>query len=191
MRRRPIVTTLALVMTAVAGLLVTARALGLGPGGNCTRPLRFGFVVQTDRPFYRPGATAHVLLAHFNFSAEDAFGYARQGGGNGCNFRVEVRDASGNVVWEPGFLDAAGNHTPPGCTDAIVDRPLPSGSFLRDRGAIPLVYQNGRGNGRNGDPLPPGVYRVCVFAEFNGPDRAAGAFDAGLDPEACIPIRIE
>ncbi len=178
-------------LALVAGIAWVSTAAGSGPGSPCTRPLRWGFLAQTDQPFYPSGGTARVLLAQYNFSGVDAFGYSTVSGGNGCIYRVEVRDASGNVVWEPGSLDGGGNYSPTICLTVIVNRDLRTGCILSSGASVPLIYQNGQGNGTNGQPLPPGYYSVCASMQFHGPDRTQGNFPPGTDPSACVPIQIE
>jgi len=152
--------------------------------------LKWGVLLQTQSPFYSVGDTATALYALYNRSAEDAYGWSSQGGGNGCEYAFTIVNQNGEVVWEPGSI-VGGQFFPPICTDAIVPKDLPAGSKINNSLQIPLVYQNGGGIGTLGDPLPAGFYSVRVEVEFHGPHRVQGTIELGLSHSASVPIQIE
>lgn len=163
----------ALVGAAAVLALVSATPEVRATAARCR--LQYGFLAQCDRPFYAVGDSARVSLAQFNFTPADAFGFSTQGGGFGCEYRVEILDAAGNVVYSPAVA----------CTGVIVEKPLFSGTTLRATVSLPLLDSAGV-------LLPPGAYRFRAVAEFNGPSRAPGDFGAsGGNAESLIPFRIE
>jgi hypothetical protein len=169
------------------------EVLGSGRRGPCTRPLRFGFVCQTDKAFFAVGETARVQMAQFNFTGSDVFGLAT-GPGLGCDYGVLVRDESGSRVWIPGGVDPMGNYVPAICGAAIFNVNLLDGCILSRSVDVPLIYQNPFGAGVNGAPLPPGFYRIEVFMTLSGPHRTPPPLEGparGYSPLAAIPIQIE
>lgn len=170
--------TLALSFGALLGAAAVLAAVSMTPEVRATAVrcrFQYGFLAQCDRPFYAVGDTARVSLAQFNFASADAFGYSTQGGGFGCEYVVEIWDASGTAVYSPTV----------GCTGVILEKPLLSGTTLRAAIALRLADNAGL-------PLPPGAYRFRVVAQFNGPNRTPGDFGApGGNPEAIVPFRIE
>jgi hypothetical protein len=146
--------------------------------------LKWGMLLQTDRPFYSGGDTMKAVFGVYNFSAEHAYGWSPtpDGNGYGCAYAFTIENHLGEIVWEP--YDVV-------CPAVIVYRDLPYGGRIRNSAQIPLIYDNDNGVGTIGDPLPPGFYKVNLSFKFNGPSRVQGDFPLGPGFSASVPIQIE
>ena len=153
-------------------------------------PLRWGIGLETDRPFYRPGETALVRFILANSSAQEAYGSAPVGGGNGCQYAVTVTDVAGNLVYEPGSI-VRGMFSGPGCLFREITWSLPSHSTERGELRVPLIYQNRGGVGALGSDLPPGAYSLSIQVSFAGPRRAPWMTPYGKSFSASVPFLIE
>ena len=151
---------------------------------------RWGITLEADRPAYVSGDQARVAYALWNLSGFDAFGRSLSSGGNGCEFRITVVDSARQIVWQPGSLQN-GQFVGPGCVFGSRPIHLPSHTVLGNSASVPLVYQNAGGVGVPGDPLPPGLYRICVDVTFLGPYPSPGSSGPGPGYSACVPIRID
>lgn len=175
-----------LLMAVFAGFVVLTihhgsrilSASSLGPYDK----LKWGVLLQTDRPFYAGGDTMKAMIGLFNFSAENAYGWSGTGDANGCAYRLTIENDQEQTVWEP--YDVI-------CGAQIVFRDLPSGARIPRAIFVPLVYYNNNGVGTQGDPLPPGFYKVHVSFDFNGPGHVPGDTPLGQDFAATVPIQIE
>ena len=151
----------------------------------------WAITLGTDEPFYAVGDTAAVDFRLTNVTGQDAYGMTLSTGGNGCQYRVRILDASGNTVWQPGTVHGGQffNH---GCLFAQRPVPLPHPTVLETKLSIPLVYQNAGGIGVLGTPLAAGPYQVCVDVVFIGPQRSPDfEVPPGANYSACVPIQIE
>jgi hypothetical protein len=149
----------------------------------------WGLVARTGRPFYQVGETASCSVTLFNDSDQDAFGYAPGKGGNGCEYAIQIEDAAGNLVWQPGKI-VNGTYWGPGCLYGSITWTLTAGASVHRQNRIALIYQNSSGFGTLGAPLPPGHYRIRVDVTFAGPQRTP-SIGMGLSHRAYVPFLIE
>ncbi len=152
-------------------------------------PVRWAIALDADRPFYAVGDTLRARCTLANWSTEDAANWSLVQG-NGCNVRLELLDAAGQTVWEPGSI-VGGTFSAPGCLFGQRAHLLAAGSDQVFGATIPLIFQNGAGVGTLGAPLPAGLYQLAVTVNRFGPERPPSFFGPGLIYEARVPIAIE
>jgi len=178
-------------------LLVALGGLStrLDPAPSPAAPLGAdnGWSIRLDagKPYFAPGETLRGFFELYNGSSQDAHGFVPVKGGNGCDYRITLRDASGALVWEPGSL-VGGQYQGPGCLfGAQLIALYAGGTSHRRQFAFPLVYQNGAGVGTLGAPLPPDTYLLRADVYFAGPNHAPGSAASGFSFAAEVPLRIE
>lgn len=167
----------------------TDPGTGGTPGTGITGALDFGFGVQINRPYQATRGTATATVFFFNFSGQDTEGAWVNPGGLGCRYRIVVRDAKGNVVWNPHAfcpLTTRGGFAP------IGPFPMPDRTMLQLPNEIPLVYDNSDTPDPDGVPLPGGAYMLEADHDFSGPAHPEGKQLIGIGgrPSAAIPFRI-
>jgi len=151
---------------------------------------RWGLLFECEQPFYSLGDTLHARFVLANGSAQDAAAWTLAGGGNGCQYALEILDAAGQTVWQAGSVQL-GQYEAPACTFGSRGVVLPARSQERTRVAVPLVHQNAGGIGLQGLPLPRGVYQLALEVRRFGPEHPPASFDEGLTYSARVPFRIE
>lgn len=178
-----------LLLVLPLGLAVPALQGGVLPIPRSV-PVAWGIVLQANRPFHAVGSTLQARLTLANGSSADVGYWTGSSGGNGCSYRLELLDAAGRAVWQPGSIQG-GVYSPPPCFFGMRAGVMPAGTEEELRLAIPLVYQNGLGLGVQGAALPAGLYHLAVEVNRIGPDHPPSAFGPGLTHSARVPIRIE
>ena len=185
---------LVLAFIAIVGLLAVGfQSSSPVSATDRTRPtkLKWGVLLRTKRPFYQEGEVAKVLYIIHNFSNMDAYGLSKNSSGNGCEYIITIRDDAGRKVWEPGAVEN-GVFVPVECEGPTVPKTLQRNDYLSSAELIPLIFQNRKGNGVLGDPLPAGYYSVCIEVQFNGPHSDPDdPSEHGENFLSCVPIRIE
>lgn len=182
-----------LVLMVGTTLFLSLRGDGIRAGGRSipARLLNWGVLLQTDKACYQVGEIAEVIHVLYNYTEADKMVFVGKFGGNGCSYRIEIRDEAGQLVWQPAGI-AGGAFIPPRCSgapSAPVSVPA-CGGRLGSAEPVSLVYQNPNGIGTLGAPLPPGFYNVIFTANFAGPHRDGTTLGRGFNPTASVPIQI-
>ncbi len=188
--RRVLVVTSVLVLVSL-GLRTPFMAQATRIGIPVQRD-RWGVALQTDRPFYAVGEEVHTVWRLPNGTPFDAFGVALSSGGNGCTYRLTIRDAAGQTVWQPGSI-VNGQFSGPGCAFGEFSWNLFAGTSTSQARTLPLVYQNAGGISVLGAPLPAGFYSVTLELYFHGPHAvpvSGKTLTGGLSHAASVPIQV-
>jgi len=180
---------LALLSSTVLALGARGTPPAQGPDSARGFAGRWGVLLDTDGAFPVAGGTLDARAILLNTSQLPIAGWSSTSG-VGCQFRFELRDGAGNVVWTPGTL-VNGTFTPPGCSFGLREWTLlPNTTALRSL-SIPLVHHAPGSGARFGQPLDPGLYELAVELSFLGPDHPGGNFGPGFPARASLGVRVE
>jgi len=178
------------VALCVAWAILASQDTVSAEGRDMLEKLRWGVLLQADRPYYSVGETMKATYAIFNYTDQDVFGRVAPIGGHGCEYAFTVVNSEGDAVWQPGSI-VDGEYVPPICAFGVVPLELPSGSRDHRGHFIDLVYQNSGGIGTQGSPLPAGMYELRVAVMFQGPFRDLETRLDGTGFTASLPFQIE
>jgi len=182
-----------ILLACLSSVVLALAARGTPPAQGPTIPRgfagRWGVLLDTDSAFPTVGGTLDARAILLNTTRASIAGWSSTSG-VGCQFRFELLDGAGNVVWTPGTL-VNGTFTPPCCTIGMREWTLlPNQTALRSL-SIPLVH-NAPGSGpRFGQPLDAGHYELAVELRFIGPDHPVGNFGPGFPVKASIGVKVE